>query len=338
MARSVHPEPAGHCPQCGSQVAPDSNFCERCGGPITQPQVAPPPVQTSYAPHPAFGFGTPSAPDEALLGAAVANETYLGNRLMYTDGGTSFDPLLNATYQRALIGRFLATIVTWLLASTVLFLIFVLPVVLGLVDTLGQGFSNPLASDGVDSDSSAGAVALAWNLLQLGISVLLACLFWFRRIPVQLTEWMITVDGRGEAARAALDHMYAIITARHTPIRSPRVVRLNSAQREPRHYLRLDDERFTGFVSAFGFGSDLFIGWTFWLNMSPARWLLLTLARMFGGHGLGIYGSVAYDSPKALREVMHSAVRQGVDMATGQTEPKGQGMIGTNVPIIGVDL
>ena len=28
------------------------------------------------------------------------------------------------------------------------------------------------------------------------------------------------------------------------------------------------------FVSCFEFGDDLYIGWTFWLFMSPARWLL----------------------------------------------------------------
>ena len=56
----------------------------------------------------------------------------------------------------------------------------------------------------------------------------------------------------------------------------------------------------------------------------------MSLQRLVSG-GSGIYGSLAHDQPKALREVLHSAVRQGVDIAAGDAEPLGQGAIGYSV-------
>ena len=344
------------CARCGQPIAADSQFCEHCGVELARFPPAGPqppahhgpdtddtrPLAPSHRPTPYFSSSMNSGSADRLLGAPSPNETYLGNRLMYSDVGTSFDPLANPTYQRALISQFLATMFAWVLGSIALFILFALPVLIGTIDSVSSRLSDPfgLGESGESSTPStvSSLLAVVWNILQLALSVLLACLFWLRRIPVQLTEWLITVDARGGAARAALDHMYTIIAARRTPIRGLQVVRLNAPRQPPRDYLRIDDDYFTGFVSAFEFGSDLFIGWTFWLNLSPARWLWLSLGRMFRGRGLGIYGSVVYDSPKALREVMHSAVRQGVDMATGETEPMGQGTIGNTVPIVGVDL
>lgn len=101
------------------------------------------------------------------------------------------------------------------------------------------------------------------------------------------------------------------------------------------------DGLYLGFVSSFAYGADLFIGWTFWLHVSPARWLLITFGRVFramGVRGSALYGSLAFDGAKAMREVMHRAVRQGVDVATEQTEAAGQGSIGSAIPVVAVSI
>ncbi len=326
------------CRSCGASLASNSAFCEHCGvqvassyptsDPISHGRLSAPKIPSSG---PSKSFLTSGADPAAnpLLGAPSPNQTYLGNRLSYSDLPTNFDPISNPAYRQVLLSQFLATLAAWIIGSVMLFLIFGIAAIVQILSSL--------SSSGLDPESS-GALFVIWNAAWGALTIVLFCFFAFRRLSVQLTEWMLTVDGRATAAHAALEHMYAIIYGRQTPVRSIRVVRLAAPRQQPRDYLELDENIFTGFVSSFGFGSDLFIGWSFWLNLSPARWWIMSLRRMFTGEGSGIYGSLMYDEPKAMREVMHSAVRQGVDMATGNTRPLGQGIIGGTVAVESISL
>lgn len=337
MTAQGQPHPPGAtCRSCGAFAASDGQFCERCGTPLagwatnaaaserSSTESVPREPRSMARASPSRAFSTFSAYSH-LIGSASPNETYLGHRLTYADVSTNFDPLSNTAYRQQLAGAFWATMAAWLIGSLALFLVFGL---FGLYQQLSIAAEYAF-------DSTVSPALVVWQILWLVYSILLACLFWLRRLPVQLTEWMLTVDGKGFAARQALDHMYTIINARQTPVRTVQVIRLAPSLQQPRDYLRLDDAMFTGFVSSFAYGTDLFIGWTFWLNVSPARWLLRHLQRLFRGEGAGIYGSLTFDQPKAMREVMHSAVRQGVDIATGDGQPLGQGTIaGMSVPTV----
>lgn len=311
-----------HCPECSVEVDPDARFCERCG--MEVPAVEAPSENRNPWPVPQSpNLRPPAEPPEA----GAATQTYLGYRLMYSDTSTDFNPLSNLAYQRMLFFQFLATLAAWIVLTAGLALLQLFASILSFAQQDDTGL--PTGTLGVTT--AAGAV------LSLLASVLLACLFWFRPLSVQLTEWMITIDGAGDGARAALEHMYLIVHNRQTPVRTLRVVRLRAARQQQRDYLRLDDGHFSGFVSSFNYGTDLFIGWTFWLTMSPAQWLWLSLRRMFRSSSNNIYVSLVNDQPKAMREVMHAAVRQGVDMATGRIRPIGQGALGSTVPYTTVE-
>ena len=334
------PDVQPRCERCRAPLTSGSTFCETCGTRVTGSaqegaEALSPSIDSSALSQP---YSRPSMPARApdpgderlpqnalLVGSAAPNETYLGHRLTYTDAGTNFDPLANANYQRTLLTQFLGTFATWVIGSIVLFVVFGIA---GIAQQITMLQEDPFGT--VSGDLPTSPVWVIWQLLWGAWSLGLACLFFLRKLSVQLSEWMLTVDGRGNAAGPALDHMYTIIAARRTPISQMKVVRLAPKQQQARNYLQVDDGVFTGFVSCFPYGADLFIGWTFWLNMSPGRWLFMSLQRLVSG-GSGIYGSLAHDQPKALREVLHSAVRQGVDIATGDVEPLGQGAIGYSV-------
>jgi len=330
------------CNSCGGLLAANGRYCEFCGASVTKHSTSPVPDRLPSWPPPLVEShnGQPSslAPQAATARShdplehdASANVAYIGNRLGYTDQGTNFDPLSNVTYHQLLNGKFFTILIAWLLGSLVLGILSITVSVIAIAfgESSGESYAEVLSG-------ALGGVLIVGSVVWSIFSVLLACMFWFTRIPVQLSEWMLTVDGQGSAADAALEHMCAIISARQTPIRSLRVVRLMPAGQQVRSYLRLDDSFFTGFVSSFAYGTDLYIGWIFWLDLSPAGWLTLSLRRMFGGAGKGIYGSLIHDRPKAMREVMHAAVRQGVDMANGEVAPIGQGDRG--IPVTNVSL
>lgn len=50
-----------------------------------------------------------------------------------------------------------------------------------------------------------------------------------------------------------------------------------------------------------------------------------------------IQGLLTFDgkaaAARAMRETMHSATREGVDVAVGRMEAQGQGIIGTAIPV-----
>jgi hypothetical protein len=72
----------------------------------------------------------------------------------------------------------------------------------------------------------------------------------------------------------------------------------------------------------------LYVGWTFWLRISPARWLLLSLARIWQTlmrRADELHVTLRFDYARAMREAMHSVAREGIDVAIGQLHAQGQG-------------
>ena len=149
-------------------------------------------------------------------------------------------------------------------------------------------------------------------------------------IPALLSEWRFLVDDKGAARPVVFDHVYAAFRRRNTQVDGIGVRRLSLPGGTKRDYLEIKRGVFTGFISCFEEGNDLYVGWTFWLRMSPARFLLLRLERIWHEvtqKGNELYVTLRYESAKALREAMHSAAREGVDVAAGRVAPQGQGAL-----------
>jgi hypothetical protein len=151
-------------------------------------------------------------------------------------------------------------------------------------------------------------------------------------IPVQLSEWKFLVDDKGAARPIVFDHIIAAFRRRNTPVDSLGVRRLSIPGGVTRDYLEIRRGVFTGMISCFDEGNDLYVGWTFWLRMSPLKFFLLRVQRMW--HELTqraneLYITLRYESAKALREAMHGAAREGIDVATGLVEAEGHGIAGT---------
>lgn len=123
---------------------------------------------------------------------------------------------------------------------------------------------------------------------------------------------------------------------RQTPIAPMRVHRFRLPVTGTRDYLEMRSHIFYGYVACFPYGQDLYIGWTFWSKLSPIRFVFMFLGRIWQSlfnHGNDLNVTLRYDSARALREVIHSATRQGVDVAVGRLEAQGQGIIGSVIPM-----
>lgn len=293
------------CPNCSSHVPSGSAFCESCG--VAQPLQPDQPNGTGSPPGDVGApTGAPISPGGSAAVDATRDGTYGGLRLQFDEAPRNLDPLTNRDYILAVVRKALVFTVIWWIGWFVPALVYL-----------------------VGARTFAAALLVIW-------CVALAALFWFMPEPVLLSDWKLTVDGSAGAATAVLDHMAWTIHERRTPLDSLRAKQLSVPGQPPRVYLELRHGLFAGYVSSFAYGNDLFVGWTFWLYMSPARWVLLALGRAFQAltlRGSALYVALRYDPAKALRETLHSTLRQGVDVASGRVRPAGGGSIGSALPI-----
>jgi hypothetical protein len=245
---------------------------------------------------------------DAAVGQATPNAQYLGNRLVYDkELEASFDPLGNtrllSQYMMHAVVDYLVYWVGWWVSL----------VVLGIFSLVAQS-TLPL---------------VLWGIGALVFGLAFFVLWLFVPVPVQLSEWKFFVDGKGSVAPMAFDHIAWALQQRQTPLEMVQVRRLSLAGGESRDYLEIRRGLFTGMISCFAYGRDLYLGWTFWFKLSPGGYLLMWVARLWQvltRHGNDMYVRLRYDYARAMREAMHSAAREGVDAAVGRARPQGQGL------------
>lgn len=295
------------CGSCGLPVAAGDVFCGGCGQSASAVTVTAAPESRSGDGAWTAGNGGPILADTAA-GLATPNAQYLGHRLVYSQVPEgSFDPLGNS---KLLLQFALHLVLYWVLYSVGALLAGLVLLLYGLVT---NGFGT--------------AVAL-WYIGAAVFGLLFACLYWLVPVPAQLSEWKFFVDGKASAAPVTFDHIAWALQQRQTPLDMVQVRRLKLAGGEARDYLEIRRGLFSGLICSFAYGRDLYVGWTFWLRISPLRYLLMLLARLWQTlmrRGTDLYISLRYDYARAMREAMHSAAREGVDVAVGQTRPQGHG-------------
>jgi hypothetical protein len=332
------------CTSCGNQVDPGDAFCISCGarqaslvesgalsGPPEPPGAsAPPEWPGSPANSPGDGFKSASLikgqspadgltdllASDQLLGQAAPNTVYLGQRMMYEKEQQleEFDPLRSSRFLWEVFRRWILMTFVWAIGCIP---IFIVGAILGV------------------ANHSFGSVIGV--LLFLGWCFVMACVFWLSKLPGQLSEWKFSVDDRGQAAPVVFDHIAWALQRRRTPMDSLQLRRFKVMSQGQRDVLEIKQGIFRGFVSCFENGGDLYVGWTFWLFLSPARYLWTAFRRLLWelrNKGHAIYVSLQFDRAKALREALHSAVREGVDVAAGQQAAQGHGTIGSVVPVV----
>jgi hypothetical protein len=238
----------------------------------------------------------------------------MGMRLQYQQvPEPTFDPIGNVRFLFQMAVRYGLYIMVYLLGACAGI------VVCGLIAIV-----NPIA----------GLILFVLAAALVGLA--LTIFFWFLTIPIQLSEWKISVDNKAAAVPAVFDHVAWVLRGRAVPLDSLQVRRLRLPGEGVRDYLELRRGIFTGYVACFSFGQDLYVGWTFWVTLSPFRYVCMIVVRIWHSltnRGSDLYTTLRYDSARAMRETMHSATREGVDVAIGLIAGQGQGIVGSVVAV-----
>lgn len=240
---------------------------------------------------------------------------YRAQRMLYTDHPTPFDPLSNPAYLAQLRTRALGVATVWFFGEMLLGIGFGLLAIWRVTSFASDPYAS-FSGDGPDFSFLTTWFVLGWIwTLTLLVAVLVI------RIPAQISQWSLTLDGQAGATGRALGHMMAVLEVRRAPLEGISVTRLSAAGDQPRDYIHLRDGHYSGFLTAFGYGTDLMVGWTLWINLAPWRWLFLLVRRMVKGLTLSVHESLVFDIPKAVRELMHSAALHAVQVAEGGCAP-----------------
>ena len=162
------------------------------------------------------------------------------------------------------------------------------------------------------------------------VALALAILFWLIPVPALLAEWSLLMEQGSAAAQTAFEQINSAFQAHETPLDSQRVRTVSRRREGSREYLELRRGYFSGYVSCFAHGTDLYVGWTFWLYMSPLRLLVMVIGRNIRdatSRGTAIQRSLRFESARALVAAIHGSTLAGIDAASGQTGPAGPQLV-----------
>ena len=157
------------------------------------------------------------------------------------------------------------------------------------------------------------------------VALVLAILFWLIPVPALLAEWSLIMEQGADAAHPAFARIHSAFQAHGSLVDSLRLRSVSRPAVGEHEYLELRRGHFSGYISCFAQGRDLYVGWTFWLHMSPLRLLLVVIGRNIQevtSRGDAIYRSLRFESTRALVAAMHEAALAGIAAASRELDPQ----------------
>jgi hypothetical protein len=224
-------------------------------------------------------------------------------------GPANLDPVRNARYLVCVLRQAGLFAGVYLLIETVLLLCLLLSRAAG--TTLGP------------------ALRLEMDSLWL-VALTLAILFWLIPVPALLAEWSLLMEQGSDAAQTAFEQIDSAFQAHGAPLDSQRLRTVSRRGEGDREYLELCRGHFRGYISCFAHGADLYVGWTFWLHMSPLRLLMMVIGRNIrdvASQRNAIQRSLRFESARALVAAIHGATLAGIDAASGELDPVGPQLV-----------
>lgn len=173
-------------------------------------------------------------------------------------------------------------------------------------------------------------------------SLLSFIVFWIvllsARVDESVAEWKTLIEERWQSADSAYAAIYGTLRRRGIPVEAD-AVRVRSDLLPPEavnNRLMISDRNYQVFISIFPYGSSLYLGWTMSRGRRGVTLLghfLRDLAGGMSGRDASIDRMLRTERVRALREAVHSAVREGADVAAqGVLVPAGT-VFGAEVPL-----
>jgi len=288
-------------------------------------QAAPPTHQTGQG---AARARIRTAPDGlADVATATAEQDYAaaqvqGSTEIEMIGRGNFDPLFNRGYFQQVLRQVAIFAGLWFLIVPVSAALFLLI--------------------GLASGSTSGVLSAlnTWSKLITLFSIALAILFWLVPVPALLSQRSKLLGNEADAADLVYQHVVAAFDRHQTPLDVLQEKPLHPPGEVRRNYLELRSNYFTGYISCFAHGRDLYVGWTYWIRLSPLRWMLMHIGRRiqeYNGCGSNVYQTLRFESARATVAALQSAVQEGTASATAELRGQNPQLAGP-ASVSGLDI
>ncbi|WP_432096027.1 hypothetical protein [Streptomyces sp. bgisy100] len=239
------------------------------------------------------------------------NAAYLDKTLRHGD--------MELSLAEGVSGRFILFLVLRAFFASVL--VAMVPAFIGLISLMADlGGSSEYGGYG-SSSSDGGAAGAAWLMFAFIAST---AAFWLvllaSRVREPLGAWRVLLADREDRATSVYSQIRGTLRLRRSPLAvQERRIRTGGRGAESiSHRLVLDDGPYTAYVSVFGYGSSLYLGWTMWRSRRGAA----LFAQFVGDLFRGVLGQntpekqmMRADRPQAMREAVHLACREGLFVA-----------------------
>lgn len=267
------------------------------------------------------------------------NEAYLDKTLRYHDIELGFDE--NVSWKTLFflwLRAFVVSSLVWMVFGTIGFIL--------LVANFGGALSGATADQsefGGSAASSAGGGGLGGGLTLLIIGAVLAfAVFWvLLLVPKQrepIAEWRVLLADRGTKADSVYSQISGTMRDRQLPLRwQVRRIRTGLGPTNVSNRLVVQDRSYTANISVFSYGTGLYLGWTMWRARRGAALIgafVRDLAEAMSGSGDIERRMMKTEQPRAMREALHAACREGlftaaegVDVPLDYGFPQGMPMI-----------
>jgi hypothetical protein len=256
-----------------------------------------------------------NTPNMAAVASVTENETYIGNRLTFhNDISQHFSGHVPTPWVYRIWRR---TRALGLGSATLVLLV-------QLVSADWDRFPNERFWNGF---------SLGW-IVWVAVLVVVASLL----VPLNegLSEWQLMLDGKAGSADSAYAAIFGTLRTRQIPVAVTTRRFRTAGHPSVNNFLVVGDNHVFVYVSVFAYGTSLYLGWTMWRRQLPVvlvwKWLAETIGGMFGRNAR-FMGQLASNRDRALREAVHSAVREGLDAVNYGVDVPVGATFGYEVPV-----
>lgn len=155
------------------------------------------------------------------------------------------------------------------------------------------------------------------------------------KVTEPIGEWKSVLEGRAAAETSAYARICDVLMRRAIPAQ-PDVRRFRLARGGTNSRLTVRDGSYVAYVSVFPYGTTLYLGWTMWRVRSGAALIWVFVKDMFknaAGQGGLVNQMLRTERARAMREAVHAAVREGVDVAVRDVEVSLIDVLGFEPPV-----
>jgi hypothetical protein len=144
------------------------------------------------------------------------------------------------------------------------------------------------------------------------------------RLPEPIAEWRVLLADRRDTADSVYIQIAGALRQRRIPIHAEyRRIHTGLGVHEVSNRLVLKDGVYDAYVSVFGYGTSLYLGWTMWRSRRGyqliARFVVDVITGIVGRNSPE-HQMMRTERPRAMREAVHAVCREGLFVGIEQRQ------------------